>query len=378
MIDKQALSRRFEGFSEIFNDCDLKEDLKAASYVIANMGDERYEELINKEAFRLPGMDKLKGFFKNPASPEKVKPGEFATTPNQRAQNIKDQYRDSGPSGKLLTVFSHKEVQNAYQDLPPQTKKLVDRYIIRWKTGDLVGKAAAEEKEALFEDKSPAGVYKAFNSMLDSFSKKYDVSLLPTALQSKFEELKGTIKTIEESPERLPKDLTPEEKDIIDKQKQGEPFSKQDIDNDNRINKFLQVMDRHFKNDLQKNMTPALKNEYVKMTGEIVGQLKGDIEQGFRDSGPGAMYQKKSPYVPKKPAPAAKKPAPAAKKPAPADKKPAAPTNGQVSPKEVPVTVRRASILTSEGVELVPAMVEINKESEEIKNLSKILANNEL
>jgi len=439
MIDKIALSKRFSGYSEIFQDCNIKEDLKAMSYVLASMSEEKFSELLDKEAFNLPGMDKLKGLFKKPGDPEKAKPGEVSTSPQQSAQNIKEKYQEAGPSGKLLTMFDYKDIQNAYQALPVSAKKLVDRYITRWKMGDLVGKSAAEEKEALFEDKSPAGVYRALSDTLNNFSKKYDTALLPEILQGKLKDLKSGIDTIESSPERLPKNVTPEEQSAIDRQNKSAPLSQQDLDDDKKINTFLQVMDKHFKADLQRDITPAIKNEYVKMTGDVVGQLKGDIEQGFRDSSPGATYQKKSPYAPvekvfeKKPSPVSapvspakskapvKKPSvkkpvapvaqPAAPKVAPKAApvaQPAAPkTSPKVAPKVAPKSnrtldvdklndllkmepstkkskpkVKRAAsdnnVSASEGVYLSPRMIDIDQDSDEIKKLSLILANNKL
>jgi hypothetical protein len=331
MIDKQALSMRLSGLSEVFKDCGIKEDLQAMSHVIANMSPDRYEDLIDKEAFRLPGMDKIKGIFQKPGDQK------MTGTPQQKAQSLKDKYQEAGPSGKLLTMFDHSDVQNAYKSLPGFAKKLVDRYISKWKMGDLVGKSAAEEKEALFEDKSPIGAYKALNKAISNFSSTYDVSLLPKSVLEKFNDLSSTIKTVEDSPETLSKGITPEEQAMSDSGKKSPTVSEEDVTNDKNINNFLKVMDKHFKADLQKDLTPALKNEYTKMTGDIVGQLKGDIEQGFRDSSPDATYPKKSPYAPKAPvapkapkapvAPAAKAPvAPAAKAPvAPAAKAPVAP-----------------------------------------------------
>ena len=460
MIDKIALSKRFSGYSEIFQDCNIKEDLKAMSYVLASMSEEKFSELLDKEAFNLPGMDKLKGLFKKPGDPEKAKPGEVSTSPQQSAQNIKEKYQEAGPSGKLLTMFDYKDIQNAYQALPVSAKKLVDRYITRWKMGDLVGKSAAEEKEALFEDKSPAGVYRALSDTLNNFSKKYDTALLPEILQGKLKDLKSGIDTIESSPERLPKNVTPEEQSAIDRQNKSAPLSQQDLDDDKKINTFLQVMDKHFKADLQRDITPAIKNEYVKMTGDVVGQLKGDIEQGFRDSSPGATYQKKSPYAPvekvfeKKPSPVSapvapvKKPSvnkpvspvapvkkPSAKKPVspvapvkkpsvnkpvsapvapvkkPSAKKPVSPVAQPAAPKASPKAAPKSNrtldvdqlndllkmepstkksrpkvnvaasdnnVSASEGVYMNPRMIDIDQDSDEIKKLSLILANNKL
>jgi hypothetical protein len=416
MIDKQALSQRFAGYSDLLVDCSMKEDLRAMSYVLANMSDEKYEELLNKDAFRLPSVDKLKGLFQKPGTAPKQKPGEVSTTPQQRSENIKGKYQQAGPSGKLLTMFDHKDVQNAYTALPQNAKKLVDKYTKRWQLGDLVGKSASE-KEALFEDKGPAGVYNALSKALGDFSKKYDISLLPSGIEQKLNELKGSIETLDNSPVRLPKQLTPEEEAVIKQQQEPAQLSEQDIENDKRINRFLQVMDKHFKNTLQKELTPALKNEYTKMTGEVVSTLKGDIERGFRDSTPGAYGDKASPYAPKVPVfdvgkAQAKKPAPrkktAPKKPAtkaapkkgippigrgglqnqvlekPAPKKTTrrkkAPAVADVPQKGQPVVkvAKDKSVVTSEGVDLTPRMVEIDQTSEEIQKLSTILGNNKL
>ena len=380
MLDKQAMSNSLKILSNITEDKDLRYNLRSASEAVASMSDREYEEMLTKESFRLPGMDKIKGVFNKPGTPEKLKPGEFSTTPQQRSQNIKEKYQEGGPTGKLLTMFEHRDVQNAYKALPAQTKKLVDRYITRWKMGDLIGKAASEDKEALFEDKSPSGVYNALTKTLSNFSKKYDVSLLPSVIQEKFKGLKGNIELLEKSPERLPKGISEEEQAIIDRKNKEESLSKQDIENDKNINTFLQVMDKHFKTDLQKNLTPSLKNEYEKMTGDIVGQLRGDIEQGFRGSSPGSEYSKKSPYMSKEPVFEVKNPTPSSKKPSRKKPAPADPGMAGVPGKgKIPERVAKDStVITSEGVDMNPSMIEIDENSEEIKKLSKILENNKL
>jgi len=157
-------------------------------------------------------------------------------------------------------------------------------------------------------------------------------------------------------------------------------LSKQDIENDKNINTFLQVMDKHFKTDLQKNLTPSLKNEYEKMTGDIAGQLRGDIEQGFRGSSPGSEYSKKSPYMSKEPVFEVKNPTPSSKKPSSKKPAPADPGMAGVPGKgKIPERVAKDStVITSEGVDMNPSMIEIDENSEEIKKLSKILENNKL
>lgn len=389
MIDKVALAQRFSGYADIFNEGAFKDDLKAMSFVLERMSDNKFEELINKEAFRLPGMEKLKGFFRAPGQAPQTKPGEYTKTPTQRATDIREKFRESGLAGKLLSMFEHKDVQNAYTALPEEIKKLVNRYTKKWQTLDLVGKAAAEEKEALFGDKGPAATYKALDNVLTDFSKRYDVSSLPTVIADKFNELMGHMETLEKSPEKLPKSVSPEEEVTIEeiRQKSEGPVTDQDIEDDKRINKFLQVIDKHYKTELQRSLSPKLKAEYERMVGDIVGRLKGDIEQGFRGSSPGATYSKKSPYVPRKaPAPSPEAPVGESESMVPVGT-PGGKGQGRVvgvksaseeGDKSSKGTLANDTVIASEGVFLTPRMMEIDELSDEIKKLSIILANNKL
>lgn len=248
-------------------------------------------EVVMKEGAINP-FEKIKGLFKTPGVADKQKPDEYSTSPQQRAINIKEKFKDAGPAGKLLTMFLYRDVQNAYEGLPENVKKIVNKYTKKWQALDIF-KKSAEEKEALFGDKGPAAAYKALDNMLSSFSKKYDVSLLPTSLTNKFNDLKSTIEQIEKSPEKIDKDVKPEEKSKPEEKE----FSEEEARHDKSINRFLQALDKHFKNDLQSSLTPKLKAEYERMMGEIIAQLKGDIAKGFRGSTPGAYGKKKAAQV---------------------------------------------------------------------------------
>lgn len=274
-----------ESLDRIANKLEESDLIKEATEVdlIANS----LEEMV-KDAASNP-LEKIKGFFKTPGVAEKRKPGEYSTTPQQRAINIKEKFRDAGPAGKLLTMFLYRDVQNAYEALPQKVKKIVNKYTKKWQALDIF-KKSAEEKEALLGDKGPAASYKALNNMLSSFSNKYDISLLPTPVTNKFKELKDSIEQIEKSPEKLDKNI---------KQKEAPKSEEKELTEDERnddanINRFINVLDRHFKNELQASLTPKLKDEYEKMMGEIVAQVKGDLVGGFRGSTPGSYGRKRA------------------------------------------------------------------------------------